>query len=200
MVVTEVLGSGRTGLLYLAEDRPAGRRAVLRLRLGEGGAPETPGFVEEALGYLPRADGHRHRQGRLPDGTPVEWVEVASAGSLPSAPPARSARPTRPRSPRRLLGVVLVAGSLGSCILGVTPDAEASREAPCVPDARWRDEVAATLRDAELRAPSHPQLAAALRRRRALLASALSARTHRACREVQAALDSLGAEAAPHRR
>ena len=280
MVVTEVLGSGRTGLLYLAEDAASRRSAVLRLRL----AVEAPGFVEEALGFLPRSDGHRHQRGHLPDGTAVEWVVVqgsrapgaaspepsASPGawraaasppaagppraavppppppawrpsapttsapapsraspSLGSAPPtsarASIAPPRRPaavrswsvpavsRPPRSVLpqpapgrvlfGALLVLGSAAGVVAGAAAGpTPAVREAACVPDARWRERVAGLLREAEAAAASDPRLASALRRRRALLAGALTASGPRACHEVEAALASLRLQPPPRRR
>jgi hypothetical protein len=239
MVVTDVLGSGRTGLLYRAEDAATHRSAVLR-RCLEPAGPEPYAFVDEALALLPPAASHLHRRGRLLDGTPVEWVVVVAA-PLPSPPPSRPAplaeapaseapasdapasdaladfpwpavsRPPpsvlRPAPRRRRplhAALLLVLGSLGSLALAPSLErpAEAGerREAACIPDERWRGAVATTLRQAEAQAAGDPRLAQALRRRRAVLASALTAHGQRACREVEAALDSLHLEVSPGRR
>ena len=153
--VTELLGSGRSGLLYLLREPSTNRKAVLRVVTGrdvESGAY----FEAEALRFLPPSLTHHMVHAALDDGTPVELLVA----------PEPTAKRPRSRLVERLaegqnswaLGVWRAAWGVAMglllaslVVLGLRSrpvsqePATLQPEAACSMDARWRLEVLRTI-------------------------------------------------------
>jgi len=72
-VVTELLGSGRSGLLYRLEHGTSGQSAVLRTIVA-GDDESSTRFSEEGRRFLPAGRAPRLVRAQLGDGTPVELL------------------------------------------------------------------------------------------------------------------------------
>lgn len=114
-LVKEALGSGRSGLLYLAV-QASGHRAVVQRRLGDDDVPAFAREVAEvlALSLLPQVELRKSRGGVpvllavVDPGAPGSgYTDHTNTGPLP--PPRRRRRPT-------LLVVLLGAGGVGAAI------------------------------------------------------------------------------------
>lgn len=118
-VVGDLLGSGRTGLLYHAVHETTGQQAIVRVVAREDRV-ETELFIQEASAHLPTAGGPELLRARLDDGrivhlvfngaatvtTPVNQRDVATE-RLP--PPRLERRPrTGPSIPDWLIPALLV--------------------------------------------------------------------------------------------
>ena len=207
-VVRELLGSGRSGLLYLLEHGSSGQAAVLRTIVAddaEGGAH----FTEEALRFLPHSERHRLLRGKLDDGTPVELLVVP--GHLRFAGLPWAARLGSRWWRAGLIALACLVLSAAS-VLGRAPGRElestsapeerakvasvyqAANDEPCLPDPIWRQNLFYALEEVERLGNKSRPLRSLLRARRRSLVRLVTGKEPIECREVVELLRALRRE------
>lgn len=192
-VVTELLGSGRSGLLYRLEHGPSGQSAVLRTIVA-GDDESSTRFSEEGRRFLPGAGAPRLVRAQLGDGTPVELL-------LTRRP--RGSIPLRLRRGAGALAAGVVAVWVAAAVAHgpgapaeVTPAAArpADDEGPCPPEAIWRQDVYFALGELDGLAEVNPRVRSIHRARSKALLRLVSDRDPSTCRRARAVLDALQRE------